>query len=183
MKDVDLKYYFMYGLYLIPLIFTIIKIIPYSSFFTIKLSYWLLVTAVVTAVSMETHHIYLLTFSENIVGMKKLQEYFTLLYLPIIWAILASIFIYKGLKTDAREYAKAGFALLGVTIVKLYLYDAWKMDNVRDDAINYPGLNLKSSSFLFQRLKNIVVTMVEKKEEPDKTTWKWFIFNDLIKLL
>lgn len=171
MKNVDLKYYFMYGLYLIPLIFTIIKIIPHSSFFTIKLSYWLLVTAIVTAVSMETHHIYLLTFSENIVGMKKLQEYFTLLYLPIIWAILASIFIYKGLKTDAREYAKAGFALLGITIVKLYLYDVWKMDNVsRIIAFIILGFILLLSSFLFQRLKNIVVTMVEKKEEPDKTT-------------
>lgn len=171
MKNIDLKYYFMYGLYLIPLIFTIIKIIPHSSFFTIKLSYWLLVTAVVTAVSMETHHIYLLTFSENIVGMKKLQEYFTLLYLPIIWAILASIFIYKGLKTDAREYAKVGFALLGVTIVKLYLYDVWKMDNVsRIIAFIILGFILLLSSFLFQRLKSIVVTMVEKKEEPDKTT-------------
>lgn len=170
MKNINLNFYFMYGTYLLSLICTIIKIIPHSSFFKIKLSYWLLVTAVVIAVSMEANHIYLLIRSENIADMKKLQEYFVLLYLPIIWAILASIFIYKGLKTDAREYAKAGFTLLGITIIKLYLYDVWKMDNVsRIIAFIILGIILLLSSFLFQRLKNIVATMVEKKQETDKT--------------
>lgn len=166
MKDIDLSHYFMYGLYLIPMVYTAVKILPGSYFFRIKLSYWLLVTAVVTAVSMEAYHIYLLICSENMTDMRQVEEYFTLLYLPIIWAVLASIFIFKGLKTDAREYGKAGFALLGITIVKLYLYDVWKMDNVsRIIAFIILGIILLLSSFLFQRLKNIVTTMVEKSDE------------------
>ena len=166
MKDIDLSHYFMYGLYLIPMIYTAVKIHPDSYFFRIKLSYWLLLTAVVTAVSMEAYHSYLLICSDNGTDMRQLQQYFTLLYLPIIWAVLASIFIFKGLKTDAREYGKAGFALLGITIVKLYLYDVWKMDNVsRIIAFIILGIILLLSSFLFQRLKNIVTTMVEKKDE------------------
>lgn len=168
-KNFALSYYFMYGLYLIPLIYIIKRIIPKSDFFKIKFSYWLLVTVLVTIVSAEAFHLYMLMFSENTGEMKKLQEYFTLLYLPIIWAILASFFIYKGLKTNAREYGKAGFALLGITIIKLYLYDVWKMDNVsRIIAFIILGIILLLSSFLFQRLKNIVTTMVEKKGTKDE---------------
>jgi len=172
-KNFALSYYFMYGLYLIPLIYTVMKIIPESDFFKIRLSYWLLVAVIVTVVSTEAFHLYILRFSENAEEMKKLQEYFTLLYLPIIWAMMASFFIYKGLKTNAREYGKAGFALLGITIIKLYFYDVWKMDNVsRIIAFIILGVILLLSSFLFQRLKKIVTTMVVKQDEKDKQTIK-----------
>lgn len=166
MKNITLNHYFMYGLYLFPMVYTALKILPDSGFFRIRFSYWLFAAAVVTAVSMEMYHIYILIRSDSMIEMSKLQEYFTLLYLPIIWAVLASIFIYKGLKTDAREYGKAGFVLLAITIIKLYLYDVWKMDNVsRIIAFIILGVILLLSSFLFQRLKNIVATMVEKKNE------------------
>lgn len=166
MKNIALNHYFMYGLYLFPMIYTALKILPDSGFFRIRFSYWLFAAAIVTAVSMEMYHIYILIRSDSMIEMSKIQEYFTLLYLPIIWAVLASIFIYKGLKTDAREYGKAGFVLLAITIIKLYLYDVWKMDNVsRIIAFIILGVILLLSSFLFQRLKNIVATMVEKKNE------------------
>lgn len=169
LNKIAMNTYFMYGLYLIPLLYTIVKILPESDFFKIPFSYWLLATTLVTTVSMELFHMYILMFSENAKEMDKLQEYFTLLYLPIIWAILASFLIYKGLKTDAHEYGKAGFALLAITIIKLYFYDVWKMDNVsRIIAFIILGIILLLSSFLFQRLKNIVVTMVEKKDIKDE---------------
>ncbi|MFN4365260.1 DUF2339 domain-containing protein [Chryseobacterium hispalense] len=169
MKNIALNHYFMYGLYLFPMVYTALKILPDSGFFRIRVSYWLFAAAVVTAVSMEMYHIYILIRSDSMIEMSKLQEYFTLLYLPIIWAVLASIFIYKGLNTDAREYGKAGFVLLAITIIKLYLYDVWKMDNVsRIIAFIILGVILLLSSFLFQRLKNIVATMVEKKNEKNE---------------
>lgn len=172
-NKIGLNYYFMYGLYLIPLIYTIMKIIPESDFFKTPFSYWFLATVLVTTISMEIFHMYILMFSENAEEMDKLQEYFTLLHLPIIWAVLASFFIYKGLKTDAHEFGKAGFALLGITIIKLYFYDVWKMDNVsRIIAFIILGIILLLSSFLFQRLKNIVTTMVEKKDAKDQTNIK-----------
>lgn len=173
MSKIAQDYYFIYGLYLIPLLYTILKILPESDFFKIPLSYWLLTAVAVTAVSMEIFHMYMLIFSENAEEMEKLQEYFTLLHLPIIWTILASFFIYKGLKTNAHEYGKAGFALLGITIIKLYFYDVWKMDNVsRIIAFIILGVILLLSSFLFQRLKNIVTTMVEKKDAFDENNIK-----------
>ncbi|SDI79978.1 Predicted membrane protein [Chryseobacterium taeanense] len=164
-KQTDPALYFLYGLYLAPLIFTTVKIPPDSEFFRIRMSFWLLATAIVIAVSMEFYHLYIVSFAENISEIAILREHFSLLYLPIIWAVLASIFIYKGLKSNAQEYSQAGFALLIVTILKLYLYDVWEMDNVsRIIAFIILGIILLLSSFLFQRLKNILKSMVEKKK-------------------
>ncbi|WP_346984845.1 DUF2339 domain-containing protein [Chryseobacterium sp. POE27] len=166
MKKADLNSFIFYGLYLVPLIYTVLKILPDSSFFRIGISYWLLSITIVTTVSMELYHLYILLIAENISEVTGLQKHFSLLYLPIIWAVMASIFIYKGLKNNAREYGKAGFALLIITILKLYLYDVWEMDNVsRIIAFIILGIILLLSSFLFQRLKNILKSMVEKKEE------------------
>lgn len=105
MKKADLNSFIFYGLYLIPLIYTIIKILPDSSFFRIGISYWWLSITIVTTVSMEFYHLYILLLAEKISEVKGLQEHFSLLYLPIIWAVLASIFIYIGLKTTPRNMA------------------------------------------------------------------------------
>lgn len=170
MKKADLNSFIFYGLYLIPLIYTIVKILPDSSFFRIGISYWWLSLTIVTTVSMELYHLYILLLAEKISEVKGLQEHFSLLYLPIIWAVLASIFIYIGLKNNAPEYGKSGFALLVITILKLYLYDVWEMDNVsRIIAFIILGIILLLSSFLFQRLKNILKSMVEKREENNES--------------
>lgn len=170
MKKADLNSFIFYGLYLIPLIYTIVKILPDSSFFRIGISYWWLSLTIVTTVSMELYHLYILLVAENISEVTGFQEHFSLLYLPIIWAVLASIFIYISLKNNAPEYGKSGFALLVITILKLYLYDVWEMDNVsRIIAFIILGIILLLSSFLFQRLKNILKSMIEKKEENNES--------------
>ncbi|OPG90439.1 hypothetical protein B2I21_35410, partial [Chryseobacterium mucoviscidosis] len=57
-----------------------------------------------------------------------------------------------------------------VTILKLYLYDVWEMDNVsRIIAFIILGVILILSSFLFQRLKKIIKSLVETKEDKPET--------------
>ncbi|MCW3162585.1 DUF2339 domain-containing protein [Chryseobacterium oryctis] len=110
--------------------------------------------------------IYILSNAKNIAESYDLQSHFSILYLPIIWAILSSIFIYLGLKKSLSELNKIGFVLIGVMILKLYTYDVWQMDNVsRIIAFIILGIILLLSSFTFQRLKNIIKNMVDKKEE------------------
>ncbi|WP_027378425.1 DUF2339 domain-containing protein [Chryseobacterium daeguense] len=166
LKKIDLNFYGLHILYWIPFIYIILNILPSSDFFKIKFSYWLVSAALITAVSSELYHIYLLLNVDTIREIAKLGKHFRILYLPIIWAILASIFIYKGLKSDNAEYNKIGFVLIAVMILKLYTYDVWEMDNVsRIIAFIILGIILLLSSFLFQRLKNIIRNLVEKKEE------------------
>lgn len=163
-------FYGLYLLYWIPFIYTILQILPKSHFFKIKLSYWLISVTFIIALSFELYNIYILLNAENISGMKVLSKHFGLLYLSIIWAVLSSVLIYKGLKNNIPEYSKIGFALIAVTILKLYLYDVWEMDNVsRIIAFIILGIILLLSSFLFQRLKKIIKNLVENKEEKPET--------------
>ena len=49
-------------------------------------------------------------------------------------------------------------------IFKLYAYDVWQMDNVsRIIAFIILGIILLLSSFMFQRLKNLIKNLVDKK--------------------
>ncbi|MDN4030763.1 DUF2339 domain-containing protein [Chryseobacterium gambrini] len=163
-------FYGLYLLYWVPFIYTILQILPKSHFFKIKLSYWLISVTFITALSFELYNIYILLNAENISGMKVLSKHFGLLYLSMIWAVLSSVLIYKGLKNNIPEYSKIGFALIAVTILKLYLYDVWEMDNIsRIIAFIILGIILLLSSFLFQRLKKIIKNLVENKEEKPET--------------
>jgi uncharacterized membrane protein len=165
-KKIQLSFYGLYLLYWIPFIYIILNILPKSDFFNIKFSFWFIAIAFVTAVSSELYHLYVLINASQVSEIGKLGQHFTLLYLPIIWTILASIFIYKGLKSDVSEYNKIGFALIFIMILKLYLYDVWKMDNVsRIIAFIILGIILLLSSFLFQRVKKIIKNLVENKDE------------------
>ncbi len=147
-----------------------LKVLPRSHFFTVKLSYWMISLAVITALSFELYDIYILLNAEKISDIQAVRKHFGLLYLPIIWAVLSCIFIYRGLKNNISEYSKIGFALVAVTILKLYLYDVWEMDNVsRIIAFIILGVILLLSSFLFQRLKKIIKNLVETKEDKPET--------------
>ncbi|GAA5090481.1 DUF2339 domain-containing protein [Chryseobacterium ginsengisoli] len=166
LKKIQFSFYGLYILYWIPFIYILLNILPKSEFFKIKLSYWFVSIAFVTAVSCELYDLYLLMNAEKISDIAGIGKHFSVLYLPIIWAILASLFIYKGLKSDVSEYNKVGFALIAVMILKLYAYDVWKMDNVsRIIAFIILGIILLLSSFLFQRVKKLIKNMVKNKEE------------------
>ncbi|ATL75942.1 beta-carotene 15,15'-monooxygenase [Chryseobacterium piperi] len=165
-KEVPKTIYGVYLLYLIPFIYLCWRLLPQLHFFTTKLSYWMVSCTIIMVISYELYHGYMLGNVENISNFYPSQKHFSILYLPIIWAVLASAFIYMGLKKDLNELSKIGFTLIAVMIVKLYAYDVWKMDNIsRIIAFILLGVILLLSSFMFQRLKNIIRNLVEKKEE------------------
>ncbi|WP_228451653.1 DUF2339 domain-containing protein [Chryseobacterium sp. SN22] len=166
MGKLSLAFYTTYLLYWIPFIIVLASVLPKSQFLKIKLSHWWASLAFIVAVSGELYNLYVLSNARNISEVAFLTRHFSLLYLPIIWAVLASLFLYKGLKSEAAEYNKIGFILIAIMIFKLYAYDVWKMDNVsRIIAFIILGIILLLSSFLFQRVKKIIRNMVEKKEE------------------
>lgn len=165
-KEISGGHYFFYLLYLIPFIAIVWKLMYSSDFFKNNIAYWYISLAIVMVVSSELYHGYIVTNAENLQQSYPLKEHFSILYLPIIWAILASTFIYTGLKRNIPELNKIGFVLVGIMIIKLYAYDVWQMDNVsRIIAFTILGIILLLSSFLFQRLKNIISNLVDHKNE------------------
>ncbi|WP_106916309.1 DUF2339 domain-containing protein [Chryseobacterium aurantiacum] len=168
-KKLTPGFYLLHLLQWIPLIYVIFKIIPNTEFHKSKISYWIISLALITSVSCELHHTYVLTVSQDVMSSYTAKKHFNILYLPIIWTILASMFIYIGLKKDIQEYSKIGFVLVGIMVLKLYGYDVWQMDNIsRISAFIALGLILLLSSFMFQRLKNIIKNMVDKKDKNEE---------------
>ncbi|MCD0479177.1 DUF2339 domain-containing protein [Chryseobacterium sp. LC2016-29] len=164
-REIGLGLYGIYLLYLVPLFYLIIKLVPQSEFLKEKISYWIISLVCILSISFELYRMYI--FSNNILdkNISQYQEHFSILYLPIIWAILSCGFIFAGLKKNIPELNKIGFGLLGITILKLYLYDVWQMDNVsRIIAFIILGIILLLSSFMFQKFKNMLKNLVEKNE-------------------
>lgn len=170
LKKTELSFYFIYLIYWIPFIYLMQTVLPKSETFKVKFSYWFVSFAFTIAISFELYHLYILLNSNHISQVPVLAKHFRILYLPIIWAILASIFIYKGLKNETIEYSKIGFVLIAIMILKLYTYDVWEMDNIsRITAFIVLGIILLLSSFLFQRVKKIIKNLVENKTESQET--------------
>ncbi|MDW9381651.1 DUF2339 domain-containing protein [Chryseobacterium sp. JV558] len=170
-KKLHLSFYLLHLLQWIPFLYVCFRIIPFSEFHKARISYWILSLALIICISCEMHHSYVLMVSNNLTHSYEASAHFNMLYLPIIWTILASISIYMGLKKDIQEYNKVGFALIGLMVLKLYGYDVWQMDNIsRISAFIALGIILLLSSFAFQRLKNIIRNMVDKKDKSQETT-------------
>lgn len=165
-KKTPYNFFGIYLLYILPFVYLCWKILPRSDFFKIKISYWSVSIVLTVMISCELYHLYILGNAGHIMQADRLGKHFSILYLPIIWAVLASVFIYTGLKKDLPEFSKSGFILIAMMILKLYTYDVWQMDNVsRIIAFIILGIILLLSSFLFQRLKNMIRNLVDKKEE------------------
>jgi len=165
-KKVGSGFFFVHLLYVIPFVYLIFKIFPKSEFIKIHISYWAISLIVILSFSFELYRLYILINADNHDQIYTLQNHFSILYLPIIWAVLACMFIYFGLKKELPEFNKIGFSLLGIMIFKLYAIDVWQMDNVsRIIAFIILGIILLLSSFMFQRLKNLIKNLVDKREE------------------
>jgi uncharacterized membrane protein len=165
-KQIESGFFFVHLLYIFPLSYLILKIIPKSDFIKNNLAYWVTSLIIVVTFSFELFRTYLLINAINLEEIYTLQNHFSILYLPIIWAVLACLFIYFGLKKEIPEFNKIGFSLLGIMVLKLYAYDVWQMDNVsRIIAFIILGIILLLSSFMFQRLKNMIRNLVDKKDE------------------
>ncbi|AZA80099.1 DUF2339 domain-containing protein [Chryseobacterium sp. G0186] len=168
-KELGSGFYLLHLFQWIPLIYVFLKIIPDTEFHKSKISYWIIAFTLITSVSCELHHSYVLAVSQDVMASYEAKEHFNILYLPILWTVLASIFIYIGLKKNIQEYSKVGFALMGIMVLKLYGHDVWQMDNIsRISAFIVLGIILLLSSFTFQRLKNIIKNMVDKKDKNEE---------------
>ncbi|KFF20781.1 DUF2339 domain-containing protein [Chryseobacterium sp. JM1] len=165
-KKLSFGFYSIHFLYWIPFIYMVWNASAISGFYKTKPSYLAISATIVIAVSCGFYNTYLLSSVTDVSLLYKAREHFNILYLPIIWTVLASIFIYISLKKNIPEYSRMGFILLAIMVLKLYSYDVWQMDNIsRITAFIILGVILLLSSFTFQRLKNIIKNMVDKKEE------------------
>ena len=78
--------------------------------------------------------------------------------LPVLWGILAFVLLLWGIKKQMKQLRIIALALLGLTIVKLFVYD---ISNVSETgkiiAFILLGILILIISFIYQKIKVLVI--------------------------
>jgi uncharacterized membrane protein len=93
---------------------------------------------------------------------------------PILWGIFAFIFLIIGIKKQWKNLRIIALSLLGITIVKLFIYD---IKNVSETgkiiAFILLGILILVISFVYQKIKKLVTdedeTIIDEQDEVIKT--------------
>ena len=86
---------------------------------------------------------------------------------PILWGVFAFVFLIIGIKRQWKSLRIIALSLLGLTIVKLFVYD---INNVSETgkiiAFILLGVLILIISFVYQKIKKLVVDETPKNIEP-----------------
>ena len=162
----SMVFYGFYLLYLIPLVFTLRKILIAANQKKQPYPVWISLITLSLVLCLEINHLYII-FSKATALFEDLTQQFIVFWLPIIWAIIGVSIIYIGIRKSLSVFTKFGFILIGLMVIKLYFYDIWEMDNIsRIIAFILLGVILLTSSFTFQKLKKMLINVIDK-DQPD----------------
>jgi uncharacterized membrane protein len=82
----------------------------------------------------------------------------------ILWACMAFILMFAGMKVKNKIFRIQAIALLGLIILKILLYDFWQMNaGGRIATFISLGIILLVISFLYQKLKKLILDSEEKE--------------------
>jgi len=85
--------------------------------------------------------------------------------LPILWGVIAFILLVVGIKKELKQLRIIALTLLGITILKLFIFD---ISNVSETGkiISFIllGILILIISFIYQKIKKIVIDPIEKNE-------------------
>ncbi|MFD0988728.1 DUF2339 domain-containing protein [Mariniflexile jejuense] len=88
---------------------------------------------------------------------------------PILWGVFAFVFLIIGIKRQWKTLRIIALSLLGLTIVKLFAYD---INNVSETgkiiAFILLGVLILIISFVYQKIKKLVVDETPKNTEPNE---------------
>ena len=167
---------------------------PKSNLLHLKITPWLFAFAIVYVLSNEVM-VHSLNFSTNVVDRTELTEkfpaqksvdYYSLdktdyvetqftdvkrqiikIGYPILWGIFAFVFLIIGIKRQWKTLRIIALSLLGLTIVKLFVYD---INNVSETgkiiAFILLGVLILIISFVYQKIKKLVVDEAPKNTKP-----------------
>ncbi len=87
-------------------------------------------------------------------------------FLPVLWGILSFLFLWFGIKNQIKHLRIAALYLLGLTLVKLFVYDIREVsEGGKILAFILLGIVLLVISFMYQKIKAIIIN-----DEPKETT-------------
>jgi len=138
-----------------------------SIYYRHKLLIWPLVFVLVFICSVEIS-VHTLSFSTTFDSYHIRENMVFKVMFPVAWGILSFVFLILGIKRDWRELRIVALSLLGVTILKLFIYDIQDVSETgKIIAFILLGILILVISFVYQKIKKLIV--VDGKELPDDT--------------
>lgn len=136
-----------------------------------KVTLWYTTFTIVLAASIELDNIVLWV---NLADLNNeyalLQEIHKTGY-SILWACTAFVLMIIGMKTKNKVFRIQAISLLGLIIVKLLLFDVWKMnEGGRIATFIFLGVTLLVISFLYQKLKRLILDNENKEPANEQTS-------------
>ena len=119
---------------------------------------WVICTAMVIYASAEVHLLANTLFYSTGNPLNRIQEVYVKAGLPILWGALSFAFMYAGMRYKFRPLRIVSLTLFSLTLLKLFLYDIRNIPVAGKIAAFFIlGVLLLIVSFMYQRLKNIII--------------------------
>lgn len=144
---------------------------PVIPFFRRPAVLWVLAFCVVFILSYEVmiHSLYLTPGISTSADMQEAKTQIVKIGYPILWGVLSFVFLIIGIKRQWKRLRIIALSLLGVTILKLFLYD---IKNVSETgkiiAFILLGILILVISFVYQKIKKLVIDNPDTKSQSDE---------------
>ncbi len=126
---------------------------------------WLTCIGIVIFLSFETSWIANRLFYDAQNSLDKIQRVFIKTCLPILWGVCSFCFMWLGMKYKFKTLRIISLVLFLVTLLKLFMFD---ISNIpaggKIAAFFCLGVLLLIVSFMYQRLKNLIIDDEERKQ-------------------
>ncbi len=125
---------------------------------------WLTCIGIVIFLSFETFWIANRFFYDAQNALDKIQRVFIKTCLPILWGVCSFCFMWLGMKYKFKTLRIISLVLFLVTLLKLFMFDISNIPAAGKIAAFFClGVLLLIVSFMYQRLKNLIINDEEKK--------------------
>ncbi len=123
-----------------------------------ELFVWLICAGVVTYLSFETFWIVNRLFYSTQNSLEEIKNVFIKTCLPILWGLSSFCFMWLGMKYKFKPLRIISLVLFLVTLLKLFIFDISNIPVAGKIAAFFClGVLLLIVSFMYQRLKNIII--------------------------
>ena len=125
---------------------------------------WIVSVVIVIFLSYETFWMINRVFYNNQNPLEKIQRIFIKTCLPILWGICSFCFMWLGMKYKFKTLRIISLVLFLVTLLKLFMFDISNIPAAGKIAAFFClGVLLLIVSFMYQRLKNLIIKDEDKK--------------------
>lgn len=125
---------------------------------------WLLCAIVVTFLSAEIHLLINDLFFDKGRSLAEIQRVYHKTGLPILWGLCSFVFMWLGMHYKFKPLRIISLVLFSITLLKLFLFDIRNIPVAGKIAAFFClGVLLLGVSFMYQRLKKIIIEDEDKK--------------------